>query len=250
MTIADRKWLIEIESWRGWKVSKSFIERLDAQLKSEFEELTGKCFDGRRYHFQIGYENELEYNELVTVPFGKISGTLMFGRSIDISFIWFDLTTKMLYRIEDDISNSNVEFHWIDLLVRDPSIMSIKLNSLIDIRTSHNIDCNFPVMVYAGEIGTDVSFNFKLPNSSVIHELLEVLLSAQSEWNDQTLHENHSDPEITGIIHSARYSHENDEGQFVFPVDTGSSSEHVFKFIIDKLSKSEIPILELEIENG
>ena len=251
MSKASRKWLVEIECWSGWNASQSFIERMDFQLKSEFEKLTGKVFDGKRFHFMIWYENELEYIENIEIPIGKIRGKLMFiGTSVETSFYWSDTTSKRLYKIDDDISTTNVEFHWIDFPANDWAISQIKENVLIDIREKHFLDVNIPVLASFGRIGTDVSFNIKLSNNSLIQEVIFVLESAQIDWNQLTVPGNSNTANYTGIVHSVRFQEENEDGQAVFPIDFGSASEDVFKYFIDKLGKSEIPILELEIENG
>ncbi len=251
MSKASRKWLVEFESWSGWSASQSFIERMDVQLKSEFEKLTGKVFDGKRFHFMIGHENGLEYIDDIETPLGIIRGTLMFtGTSVETSFYWSDTTSKRLFKVDDDISTSNVEFHWIDFPINDWAVSQIKENVLIDIRESHFLDVSFPVFASFGIIGTDVSFNIKLSNNSLINEVMRVLESAQTEWNQVTMASDSNNENFTGIVHSVRFQEENEDGQAVFPIDFGSANERVFKYFIDKLGQSEIPILELEIENG
>lgn len=67
-----KKWLAEFE-WKGWNVSKSFKDNLNAQLQAAFKEITGIVFKGDSFHLHIE-DSEIQINEEKGVPYSRLNG--------------------------------------------------------------------------------------------------------------------------------------------------------------------------------
>jgi hypothetical protein len=236
---------MELEVWRGWNPSTSFIERLDRDLKREFEFLTQKHFDSERFHFMVDPVGGLEYYPDSEFPYGQINGTLMLRKgSIDIGFKWFDKSTKRLYKLEDNIIDSNLEFHWIELPLNNPFIEAIQDTVFYNISDLCNLKSVFPILSSSKVFSTDVTLLFQLINNSDVDKLASLLKNIQYNWNNSKAMSNYI-LSNKGLVHSIRFLGLDIHGQALFSLDMGTASDKVICYIIENIISSDIPVAHL-----
>ncbi|MEO8666768.1 MAG: hypothetical protein ABI462_14855 [Ignavibacteria bacterium] len=252
MSDSSRKWLVQIESWRGWKVSASFIKELNKQLQEKFETATGIEFEGNKFHFMLeNDDSDLQYFENERPPYGQFIGTLMYSKGqIDSTIVWNDKDEKSIIRIEDEIAGRNVQFEWSKLPAKDPSKTEKRKSTKTDLRSNYSFNVSFPVTCYYPQIGTDISFIITIKDEVEVSKIEEVLLMAQNEWNKHALTQQPGDELRKGVIHSVRFNQMDEDGRAVFYVDIGSAAESGYKVLIESLGNQDLGILEIEIENG
>jgi hypothetical protein len=169
----ETNWLMEIKHLPDITTSKSFVKKFNTDLQNEFKLLTGKTFDGKRFYF-FTQNNTIEYFLAAEVPFARLKGVLLLIRGrVEVNIIWFDSVNKKIISPSEDVSNTEIEFHW-ENLEADAEWIKLLPDAAKDIRETYSLNVPFPVLSYSGFIGTDVSLLITLVKQKDIEILIEV----------------------------------------------------------------------------
>ncbi|GAB3705860.1 hypothetical protein GCM10027592_38800 [Spirosoma flavus] len=236
MAKSNLKWLSDFEY--RYKPSKSFLTLMDKELRSEYSKLMNKEFDVR--FLFIEFQDDLSYVEQTGEALLKASPRLVANFAGEAVISWKHKYLKKLVLPSDEISQDDVHFLWLQLIL--PSLLPTPKKP-VDLAKKLGLYLNYPFVDYIDTASLDVEFYVQVQDSSVIEQLTNRIETLRSNWNHQA---DLDQSRRKGYIHNF-YPHGHKGEYFVFRMDTGSAAGEALKLVLNELNNPRWGIQKVEL---
>lgn len=229
------------------KADQSFLERMHQDLSIEFESIMNAEFDSNKFYLFVESFKFIEDNEpikgqfemILLLPTGQINGEIF----------WFDKLIGNKIYPWDDVTNTDIEFHWGNLNYNPAVIMKLQQQKKMknDVRSKLDLPIDFPVYSLSSNFSIDIDMHIATDPKN-FEKVESTIFQGQTDWNNNFVKKlfNEFGLRNLGLVHSVN-SPQKEKDQIIISIDTGSASSDFVKFILLALQKLDIQIHWIEI---
>ncbi|RRB02805.1 hypothetical protein [Larkinella rosea] len=226
----------------GYNPSKSFLKNMNNALRKEYTEITGNDFD-------VLFMNIVDPDDLIYLP-AELTATLKARIEVQKPTYWGNCligwrskNQDRLIKPEDDVTEDEIEFKWLELSL---PVFPEESQKKPDVAKRLGLSLTYTLVVESGIESQDLEFYVQLKDSTIVERLAERFGFLQEQWNQQ------ADQDISrtkGYLHQFYFDREED-GEYVFRIDMGSAGVEGLKLALNEFNDPAWRIQRVEIFNS
>lgn len=240
MSKREYKWLDGFHF--GYKPSESFLKNMNNALRKEYTEITGNDFD-------VLFMNIEDPDDLVYIP-AEHTATLKAQIEVQKPSYWGNCligwrskNRDRLIKPEDEVTEDEIEFKWLELSL---PVFPEEIQKKPDVAKRLGLALDYALVVESGIESQDLEFYVQLTDSNVVEALAERFGFLQVHWNQQA---DQDANRKKGYIHQLYFDRE-EEDEFVFRIDMGSSGIEGLKLALSEFNDPAWGVKRVEIFNS